>query len=236
MDHLAFYTHAAAAAFMGAAIGFERQWGKHPAGLRTNALVAFGACLFVSLPYLLGDGFLTAHHATTAHLAGQVVVGVGFLGSGIFLRDTLTVHGLNTAATLWCSAAVGTLAGARFLPEALAATVGVLALNLGLQFISEKVDWYLGRPAHPRMIYHLRVVCERGNEAEIRESLVDFFQSKNRMLIQQVAISEANDESFVQVEILSDKPNNPVMEEITRVVRAKSSVKRTSWGFCLKTL
>src|SRR5262245_28054278 len=102
----AFLLHAGAAALMGTAIGLERQWGQHSAGLRTNALVAFGAALFVSLPGLLGGT------PTASHLAGQVVTGVGFLGGGVILREGLTIRGLNTAATLWCSAAVGALAGA----------------------------------------------------------------------------------------------------------------------------
>src|SRR5689334_9307160 len=99
MDTTTFCLHALAAAAMGIAIGLERQWGQHTAGLRTNALVAFGACLFVSLPHLLGGT------PSPAQLAGQVVVGVGFLGGGVIMKEGLNVRGLNTAATLWCSAA-----------------------------------------------------------------------------------------------------------------------------------
>jgi uncharacterized membrane protein YhiD involved in acid resistance len=114
MDTPTFCLHAAVAALLGTAIGFERQWGLHTIGLRTNALVSFGACLYVSVPKMLG-GIPTA-----AQLAGQVVVGVGFLGGGVILREGLNVKGMNTAATLWCSAAVGALAGAGLLAEALA--------------------------------------------------------------------------------------------------------------------
>src|SRR4051812_29524747 len=104
MDTLTFFLHAAAVALMGAVIGLERQWRlQHTAGMRTNALVALGADLFVSIPHLMGST------PGPTHLAGQVATGVGFLGGGVILREGLTVRGMNTAATLWCSAAIGAL-------------------------------------------------------------------------------------------------------------------------------
>src|SRR5437660_8165657 len=131
MDTTTFCLHAAAAALMGAAIGLERQWHLlHTVGLRTNALVALGAALFVSMPHLLGG------IPGPSHLAGQVATGVGFLGGGVILREGLNVRGMNTAATLWCSAAVGALAGCGRLLEAFAATLGVLGLHLGLRPLS----------------------------------------------------------------------------------------------------
>jgi putative Mg2+ transporter-C (MgtC) family protein len=79
------------------------------AGLRTNILVAIGACLFVLL-----ETSITGDHETT-RIAAQIVSGIGFLGAGVILREGLSVKGLDTAATLCCSAAVGTLSGSRYL-------------------------------------------------------------------------------------------------------------------------
>ena len=94
------------ALILGALIGAERQWRQRMAGLRTNALVAAGAAMFVMLTAL------TARTADDSfRIAGQVVSGIGFLGAGVILRNGLNITGLNTAATLWCSAAIGTLAG-----------------------------------------------------------------------------------------------------------------------------
>jgi len=90
---------------VGAAIGFERQWRQRLAGLRTNTLVALGAASLVVF-----DGLFSGGTAST-RVAAQVVSGIGFLGAGIIFREGLNVRGLNTAATLWCSAAVGVLAG-----------------------------------------------------------------------------------------------------------------------------
>ncbi len=90
----------------GAVIGSERQVRQRMAGLRTNALVALGAAAFVIFSMLFPT------EVSPTRVAAQVVSGIGFLGAGIIFRDGFNVHGLNTAATLWCSAAVGLMAGA----------------------------------------------------------------------------------------------------------------------------
>jgi hypothetical protein len=80
---------------LGALIGAERQWRQRMAGLRTNALVAAGAGMFVML------SALAVHADDSFRIAGQVVSGIGFLGAGVILRNGLNITGLNTAATLW---------------------------------------------------------------------------------------------------------------------------------------
>src|SRR3981189_1039413 len=99
------------AVLLGSGIGIERQWHQKMAGLRTNALVALGSCGFVVFSGMVGQGDPT-------RVAAQVVSGIGFLGAGVILREGINVHGLNTAATLWCSAMVGTFAGGGFLMAA----------------------------------------------------------------------------------------------------------------------
>src|ERR1700678_4145620 len=116
MGLLAFALNVGAALLMGFAIGLERQFRQHPAGLRTNALVCTGAAMFVSLSHLMGDT------ASPTRVASYIVSGVGFLGGGVILREGLNVKGMSTAATLWCTAAVGTLAGAGFPGHALLGT------------------------------------------------------------------------------------------------------------------
>lgn len=111
----------------GALIGSERQVRQRMAGLRTNALVALGAAAFVVFSTLFPA------EVSPTRVAAQVVSGIGFLGAGIIFRDGFNVHGLNTAATLWCSAAVGLMAGAGFWPHALILTGFVVFVNLGLR-------------------------------------------------------------------------------------------------------
>src|SRR4051794_6547947 len=83
---------------LGTLIGSERQYRQRTAGLRTNVLVATGAAAFVDL----GER-LTGNHGATQTVA-YVISGVGFLGAGVIMKEGTNVRGLNTAATLWCSA------------------------------------------------------------------------------------------------------------------------------------
>jgi uncharacterized membrane protein YhiD involved in acid resistance len=84
----------------------ERQWRQRMAGTRTNALVAAGAAAFV-----MAGSLLVYDPAGRGRIASYVVSGVGFLGAGVIFKDGASVRGLNTAATIWCSASIGVLAG-----------------------------------------------------------------------------------------------------------------------------
>src|SRR6201990_1621215 len=115
------------AACLGAAIGLERQWRQHLAGLRTNTLGARGAAIFIPYARAASD------NEGATRIAAQVVSGIGFLGAGVIFKEGLNVRGLNTAATLWCSAAVGLLAGEGMGLHGLVAAVLVIAANVGLR-------------------------------------------------------------------------------------------------------
>ena len=104
------------ALIMGAIIGSERQFRGRMAGLRTNALVSLGAAGFVVFAALFPDDI------NPTRVAAQVVSGIGFLGAGIIFRDGFNIQGINTAATLWCSAAVGLISGSGHLGYAAALT------------------------------------------------------------------------------------------------------------------
>src|SRR5580692_341597 len=115
------------AQLLGAAIGVERQWRQRMAGLRTNALVATGAALFVML------GSMITGESSPTRVVSYVVSGIGFLGGGVILREGFTVRGLNTAATLWCSAAIGSLVGSGFVLHGAVGTAAVLFVHLALR-------------------------------------------------------------------------------------------------------
>jgi putative Mg2+ transporter-C (MgtC) family protein len=112
-----------AAFALGGLIGLERQYRQRTAGLRTNILVAVGAAIFVD-----AGNRLTGHDGAV-HVMAYVVSGIGFLGAGVIMREEGNVRGINTAATLWASGAVGACAGADLLLEAGLATLFVLAAN-----------------------------------------------------------------------------------------------------------
>lgn len=117
-----------AALFAGLLIGIEREWQKKPAGIRTNTLVSIGAALFVLLSYQIAEkqGNIT----DVTRIIGQVVTGIGFLGAGIIFKQGTDVYGLTTAATIWCSSAVGCLAGAGLFVESGMGVIAVVSVNL----------------------------------------------------------------------------------------------------------
>jgi putative Mg2+ transporter-C (MgtC) family protein len=118
------------ALFAGLLIGFERQWHHKAAGLKTNMLVATGAAIFVLLSFILkGD----ESNIDVTRIVAQVVTGVGFLGAGVIFREGTDVHGLSTAATIWCSAAIGCLAASGMFYETLIATIMVIVINIFLR-------------------------------------------------------------------------------------------------------
>ena len=119
---------------LGGLIGFERQYRQRTAGLRTNVLVAVGAAIFVDMANRLGGA------EGAVRVVAYVVSGIGFLGAGVIMREEGNVRGLNTAATLWASAAVGACAGADLILEALLGTLFVLAANTLLRPIVNNIN------------------------------------------------------------------------------------------------
>lgn len=112
---------------LGMGIGIERQWLKTRAVLKTNVLVTLGSAMFVML------SIMTPGDASPTRISAQIVSGVGFLGGGVILREGASVRGINTAATLWCAAAIGTLVGSGYLVQAYLGTIAVVGANLLLR-------------------------------------------------------------------------------------------------------
>jgi len=119
---------------LGTLIGTERQYRQRSAGLRTNTLVAIGAAGFVDLAgRLAGD-------VEAVRVISYVVSGIGFLGAGVIMKEGATISGLNTAATLWCTAAVGACAGADLIAEAMMLAGFVLAANILLLPLVDRIN------------------------------------------------------------------------------------------------
>ncbi len=125
-----------AALIAGLIIGFERQWHHKETGLTTNMLVATGAAAFVLLSIKVSA---VNSNIDVTRITAQVVMGVGFLGAGVIFREGPNVHGLNSAATIWCSAAIGCIAASGYFIEALVCTLLVAIVNTVL----EPVDQWL---------------------------------------------------------------------------------------------
>ena len=156
----------AAALVAGAAIGVERQWHQKMAGLRTNSLVALGSAGFVAFSSVVGQGDPT-------RVAAQVVSGIGFLGAGVILREGINVRGLNTAATLWCSAMVGTFAGGGYYALSLGAAVLVVVTNIAMRSAILGINRRkLAATDDGETQYTIAVTCRSTEEAHVRSLLL----------------------------------------------------------------
>ncbi|SFQ01901.1 MgtC/SapB family protein [Amycolatopsis rubida] len=211
---------------LGTVIGFERQYRARMAGLRTNALVAAGSTLFVLLS---AHGFSGAS-ADPTRVAAQIVSGIGFLGAGVILREGLTVRGLNTAATLWCSAAVGALAGAGLYTAAGAGTAVVMAVNIALRPLGRAVD---RRPATGRETptsYTFLAVTKDDSEAHVRALLVQAL-ARTDFALQSVTSTNTDTDGQVQVraELCADQRDDKQMESAVSRLSMEPSVTSVRW-------
>lgn len=121
--------------FLSFFIGIERQYRHRSVGLRTTILVAMGSYLFVSFSVLLNG-----YNIDVTRIAAQIVTGIGFLGAGVILKDGVKIRGLTTAATLWCTAAIGVLCASGFILEAISGTVIILFSNVFLRYVNKIVN------------------------------------------------------------------------------------------------
>ncbi len=141
------------AALLGAIIGLEREYRGREAGLRTQLLVAVGSALvmIVSLHFatVYENSLSQTIRIDPARVAYGVMTGVGFLGAGVMIRFGINVRGLTTAASLWCTAAVGLAVGFGMYPAAVSAALIVLAALFGLA----KVEKYLPSRQYKSMIF-----------------------------------------------------------------------------------
>ena len=160
-----------AAFVLGTLIGAERQYRQRTAGLRTNVLVAVGAAAFVDL------GMRIAGSAEAVRVISYVVSGVGFLGAGVIMKEGMNVRGLNTAATLWCSAAVGSCTGADMLAEGVLLTVLIIAGNTLLRPLVNAINRIPINEAATEATYEVRLSVDAEAVPRVRERLVDALEA-----------------------------------------------------------
>jgi putative Mg2+ transporter-C (MgtC) family protein len=224
VPHQVFITRIFVAFVLGTFIGVERQRRQRMAGLRTNTLVCVGSALFVALTGLT--------QGETTRIAGQVVTGIGFLGAGVIMREGLNVRGLNTAATLWCAAAVGVLAGMGFILEATIGTTTVTAVHLLLRPLAARINRYAPRavPSDTDLHFQFSARCPADDAAAVRAAIIDTVNGD--AVILRGGTHEMQDEPemrLVEVEILASNHATNLMEMLTRRMGLLANVHSVRW-------
>jgi putative Mg2+ transporter-C (MgtC) family protein len=216
------------ATVLGLAIGLERQWRSRMAGLQTMALVSMGSALFLILSAYSFD-----QSGDRLRVAAQIVTGIGFLGAGVIMKQGMSVTGLNTAATLWATAAVGALAGAWMWREATAGAAIILTANWFLQPLAGRMDRAhkeSSRDVTPAD-YLLEVVCGRQVEAEVK-ALVAQVMPRPAFQLRAVRTRPAHaaEQVELQAEFETAARHDHVAEDAVLVLSQQPGVTSVRWS------
>ena len=211
---------------LGGLIGLERQVRQRTAGLRTNTLVAVGAAIFVSLGNRLFE--LHGGNQGAVQVVAYVVSGIGFLGAGAIMKEGANVTGLNTAATLWGSGAVGACAGAGLIGEALLAALFVLASNTMLRPVVNRINRRPVNEETSEAIYTVYVICRRDAQVDVRASVLELLENAT------YPVRDVHQHSFGQMDAEIEATlyaTAVVGEDLDRVTSAIESIPGVSQAF-----
>ena len=200
-------------------VGLERQYRHRMIGLRTNVLVCLGAFIFVTVSFGIG---VNDH----ARIAAQVVSGIGFLGAGVILRDGSKIKGLNTAATLWCVAAIGVLCSAGMLFEAIIGTLFVLISNVILRIVSIKIMDIVKK--NNIELCNISIECNKDLEMDVRSLLCKNVEANRLTLESLEKIDITNDEVRLRVNIITNEIIK--VESVINILSSDINIKNISWA------
>ncbi len=221
-----FILHSVGACALGALVGLERQLHQRTAGSRTNALAAAGASAFVMAGPLIGGD-----PSAPSRMASLVVSGVGFLGAGVIFKDGPSVHGLNTAATIWCSAAMGVLAGMNALLMAPILGVIVILTNIALRPLLGLL--HLASPASEPVAarYKIMITCRTVDEMHLRSLLLTVI-ARTPVTLQAIDRTDerGTDQVRLRTEISTLGRQDGVVEEVVLRLSIEPGVTSLNWS------
>lgn len=228
MLYMDFVLRVALSMVLGFLIGLERQLTGHPAGIRINVLICMGTSFFTLFPMLYGSD-------QVFRVGSSIISGVGFLCSGVIFKDSGSVRGMNTAATLWCTAAIGILASTRMYAMAVTAAVLLIGSNLILRPLARKVNPIAAGEENEKQ-YRISVTCQESAEQELRALLIHSNTCKTLYLTN----LESGDVVGDKVEILAEycssgKSKRTVLEGIVgQALKAAGSGQRRLGGVVME--
>jgi putative Mg2+ transporter-C (MgtC) family protein len=209
---------------LGTLIGAERQYRQRSAGLRTNVLVSVGAAAFVDLAnHIAGaDG--------SVRVIAYVVSGIGFLGAGAIMKEGMNVRGLNTAATLWASAAMGSCAGADMVAQSVALTVFVLAGNTLLRPLVNAIDRIPLSEQSSEANYEIIVTTDARHAAEVRDFLGERLEAANYPVRETKVVYRSNDNVEIAAMLVSLAVEPKEVDAVVAELSKQSGVSYATWN------
>lgn len=213
-----------AAFIMGGLIGLERQFRQRTAGLRTNVLVAVGAAIFVDMANRLGgsDG--------AVRVVAYVVSGIGFLGAGVIMREEGSVRGLNTAATLWASAAVGACSGADLVVEAFVGTLFVLAANTLLRPVVNRINRQPMGTTSVEVSCTVYVIAPREHQKRAMSQLHDLLEQLHHPVRDLAVHAFGEHEVEIEATLSATSVEGSELDELVARLKNESYVQQAFWS------
>jgi len=208
----------------GTIIGAERQYRQRSAGLRTNVLVAVGASAFVDLAYHLAEA------EGAVRVIAYVVSGIGFLGAGAIMKEGMNVRGLNTAATLWASAAVGCCAGADMVAQAALLTVFVLGGNTLLRPLVKAIDRIPIDEHAAEASYDVLVTTDAASVAAIRELLLEELEAANYPVRDIDVAYRSGDAAEIVATLVSQSIDPQELDAVVAGLAGQPGVRHVTWS------
>lgn len=213
-----------AAFVLGGLIGLERQFRQRTAGLRTNVLVAVGAAIFVDMANRLHG------QEGAVHVVAYVVSGIGFLGAGVIMREQGNVRGLNTAATLWGSAAVGAGAGADLILEATMGTLFVLAANTLLRPVVNRINRQPIDTPSVEVTNTIYVIAPRERQKEALR-LVEYMLDDADHPLGDLAVHAFGDKDIeIEATLTATSVNGDELDELVRRLSEQPMIRQAFWS------
>lgn len=220
--------------FLGLIVGFERQWTRHPAGILTNLIVCMGSFLFTAFGMLViadADGAISS--VDLSRIPSGIVSGIGFLGAGVMIKEGLNIRGLNTAATIWATSAVGVLCCADNIWFSIIAGTAIVLCHIVFHPLSKlvtnkrynKVD-----NSYVERLYSISVVVKDDAAADTREKLMLAIKNEKSLLLRNLETKDVDDDNMKIKAIISsvDKDESRI-EKIITIIGVDTAVLQSGW-------
>ena len=220
---LAIFGRLGSAFILGAVIGFERQLRQRNAGLRTMVLVAVGSAAFVHL----GVRISGAEGAT--RIIAYVVSGIGFLGAGVIMKEGAQVRGLNTAATLWSSAAVGAFCGCGLIGEAVAVSVIIVAGNTMLRPLVNYINRQPLSAHATEAVYRVHLICEAEHVTDARDMLTDALEAAGYPVQSIDVLTETDDSIELAATLIPTTADAAELDLVCQALSASRKFSAVTW-------
>ena len=212
-----------AAFVLGMIIGAERQYRQRTAGLRTTVLVALGAAAFVDL------GMRLEGSAGAIRVIAYVVSGIGFLGAGVIMKEGMNIRGLNTAATLWGSAAVGACAGADMIAEAVLVATFVIFGNTLLRPLVNAINRIPLDEQALEATYEVVVTTRAKDLAAVRDTLIDYLEAAQYPVSDITTIERGEDTIEIVAKLISTAVDRKELDQVVDKLALLPAISHATW-------